>query len=695
MLRCDVTGASAATLILLFLAATNLAAGDILESDRPIPLQDIQVTATATGRLSHDVAQAVTTVDRAVIDRESPQVIPEVLRGGIGTFFQQTTPGQGSAISRGLKGSQILHLVDGMRLNNAFFRSAPNQYLALVDPYAVARTEGIRGTAATLYGADAMGVVIQLLTPESHFSGSDWSIDGSTYAAYEHADRGRILRVESAAGKQGVAISGGVTWQDYDDRRTGSERIRQSGYDSTAADGKLLFDLGDNADMMLSVQYLEQPNTPRVDELIAGFGQDEPSSELFAFRPNQREFYHARLRMTPGYSWLDSIEAHLGRQDITDDRKTRDFGSTITVDESNKSELTGLTVQFASPIDDNTRLTYGVELYQDDVSSGRRQTDSSTSISETVAGRFPDGATMDSAAAYVYAETNPGRAVTVSGGLRYSQFDIKLPRANGGNATLEPDDVSGDLHITWAVNDALRLVSNLGRGFRPPNIFDLGTLGARPGDRFNIANENLDAESVSSIDLGLKLDGSRWRAEVFGFYSDYDDKITSVATGDFTPEGRTIVRSENANELEIYGLEAGARIDLATNIELYGVLNLTRGDETNQDGEENPADRVPPLNGKLGLVYEPNHRLRVESFALFASEQDRLSQRDENDPRIDPEGTSGWATLNLNLDWRPMTSLGLGLRVENLLDKRYREHGSGIDARGRSVGLWLRAGLSR
>lgn len=346
MLRRDVTGTSPALLMLLFLAATNLAAGDRFDSDQPVPLQDMQVTATGTERLSYDVAQAVTTVDREVIDRESPQVIPEVLRGGIGTFFQQTTPGQGSAIIRGLKGSQILHLVDGMRLNNAFFRSAPNQYLALVDPYAVARTEVIRGTAATLYGADAMGGVIQLLTPESQFDGSEWSIESSAYAAYEHADRGRILRAEGAAGRHGFAVSGGVTWQDYDDRRTGSERIDRSGYDSTAADGKLLFDLGDNADVMLSAQYHEQPNTPRVDELIAGFGQDEPSSELFAFRPNQREFYHARLRMTPELSWLDNIEAHLGRQDITDDRKTRNFGSTITIDESNKSERTGLIIQF-------------------------------------------------------------------------------------------------------------------------------------------------------------------------------------------------------------------------------------------------------------------------------------------------------------------------------------------------------------
>jgi outer membrane receptor protein involved in Fe transport len=185
------------------------------------------------------------------------------------------------------------------------------------------------------------------------------------------------------------------------------------------------------------------------------------------------------------------------------------------------------------------------------------------------------------------------------------------------------------------------------------------------------------------------------RGEFFAFYSDYDDKITSVPTGDTTPEGRTIVRSENANQLEIYGIEAGGHFTLTDRWELYGILNYARGDEKSAGGQEDPADRMPPLNGKLGAVYEPNKDIRLDTFVLFADEQDRLSPRDERDPRIDPDGTSGWATLNLNLEWRPRNDLGVGFRVENLLEKGYREHGSGIDARGTSVGLWVQAGVSR
>ena len=61
------------------------------------------------------------------------------------------------------------------------------------------------------------------------------------------------------------------------------------------------------------------------------------------------------------------------------------------------------------------------------------------------------------------------------------------------------------------------------------------------------------------------------------------------------------------------------------------------------------------------------------------------------DPRIDPEGTAGWGTLNVLLRWDASEWLNLGLKLENMGDARYREHGSGIDAPGLNVGIWLDA----
>ena len=158
------------------------------------------------------------------IARQAPEMLAEMLRGVPGAFFQQTTPGQGIPIIRGLKGSQVLHLVDGMRLNNAFFRNAPNQYLGLVDAYATERTEVIRGSAPSLYGADAMGGVVQILTREPGFEGQDWQVNGRLYGSYNSVDSSLIGRAEAATGQENSVLSGGVTYQHHGDRKTAVER---------------------------------------------------------------------------------------------------------------------------------------------------------------------------------------------------------------------------------------------------------------------------------------------------------------------------------------------------------------------------------------------------------------------------------------------------------------------------------------
>ena len=133
------------------------------------PMESIVVTATRIEESLLDVTEAISVIDADEIRRWAPDVVAEMLRGVPGTFFQQTTPGQGIPIIRGLKGSQVLHLVDGMRLNHAIYRSAPNPYLALVDPGVVEMLEVARGPHSVLYGSDAMGGVVQVLTRQPDF----------------------------------------------------------------------------------------------------------------------------------------------------------------------------------------------------------------------------------------------------------------------------------------------------------------------------------------------------------------------------------------------------------------------------------------------------------------------------------------------------------------------------------------------
>lgn len=679
-------------LLLLLLQSPLLAddesSDDLYETDT---LEHVQVTATRTNKRDIDIAAAVTAIDEKAILELAPDVIAEMLRGQPGAFFQQTTPGQGIPIIRGLKGSQVLHLVDSMRLNNAFFRNAPNQYLGLVDSYAASRMEVVRGSQGTLYGADAMGGVLNILTPEPGFDETHWQQETRLYGSYDSVDNGWVLNARTEGGKQGWGFTGGATYQDHSSRTSGSgEKLVPSAYKSKAADLKFVIDSSERSSLMLAAQVMEQPSTPRYDELVPGYGQDEPSSEQYLFKPNRRGFLHARFRYDGQSDWFDQFEAHLARQVITDDRLTQDYGSPVVVTEHNRSTLDGLTLQFNSNFESGISLVWGAEYYTDEVDSNRfRQTEGSDSKTE-VRGRFPDGSSMDSTAVYFSGEWISTDRFNLNAGLRYSWFDIKLPAGeNHDEVNLQPSHLTGDVHAVYQLNPGLKLVANLGHGFRPPNIFDLAALGPRPGNRFNIVNTDLGPETVWSYDLGLKVESDVLEFEVFAFYLDYSDKITSVFTGDTTEDGRFIVRSENRNQVEIYGLEAGLNWAVMDDFRLFAVFNYTHGEEEDDNDLTFPADRIPPFNGQLGLEYFFNDDWRIEPYFMFAGRQDRLSPRDVRDPRINPLGTSSWATLNIILDWQATTALQLGLRLENLADKAYREHASGIDAAGRNIGLWV------
>lgn len=655
-------------------------------------MESVIVTATRTEASIIDIAEAVSVVGAEDVDRKSPDVLAELLRGMPGAFFQQTTPGQGIPIIRGLKGSEVLHLVDGMRLNNAFFRNAPNQYLGLVDAYATERTEVIRGSAPSLYGADAMGGVVEVLTREPTRSKSVWQTNGRFYGTFNSVDNGLIGRLEATTGREGNVVSGGVTYQDHGNRTTGGgDTVVPSGYRVDAADLKWRFNPGEHSELMLSAQYLEQPSTPRVDELVPGYGQDHPGSVQYEFKPNRRDFLHARYRFESRSRWFSRLEAHLARQVITDDRLTQEWGDPTITDESNESQLDGLTLQLNSPWGDTgNELLWGFEFYSDTINSGRVVSNPETGGNEEARGRYPDGSSMDSGAVFASNHWQWSR-LSLNAGLRYSWFDIFMPATEEVEAVrLSPTDFTGDVHLNFELAPGFHLASNIGRGFRPPNIFDLGTLGSRPGNRFNVPNPDLKPESVWSYDLGVKISNERWQFETFGWYSDYRDKISSRFTGETTDEGRLVVTSDNLNQAKLYGIESGLRFYPAAEWEVYAVLNYTHGEES--DGETTvAADRIPPLNGRVGLVYNPSDRLRLEPYLDYAGPQNRLSPRDETDPRINPGGTPGWGTVNVLASWQASPRLELGLRIQNLGDRDYREHGSGIDAPGRNIGFWVNA----
>ena len=94
--------------------------------------------------------------------------------------------------------------------------------------------------------------------------------------------------------------------------------------------------------------------------------------------------------------------------------------------------------------------------------------------------------------------------------------------------------------------------------------------------------------------------------------------------------------------------------------------------------------RIPPLNGQIGLEYRKRHFFVHPEF-LFAQNQSRLAQGDKDDNRIGPNGTSAWNIINLYSGYE-YKFIFMNITVQNILNRDYKTHGSGINGVGRS--LW-------
>ena len=187
-------------------------------------LKDIRLTAaairetvTATARrgavasVEHN-AQLVSIKDEEALRSRPLATLGNALEGVPGVLVQQSAYGQVSPFLRGLTGYQVLNLIDGVRFNNATFRSGPNQYLAFIEPSQAERVEALLGPISAQYGSDALGGAINVLTATPAFanalSGGDVT-DERIGAARRRSDlaaffRGSLIRSYVRAGNDGA-----------------------------------------------------------------------------------------------------------------------------------------------------------------------------------------------------------------------------------------------------------------------------------------------------------------------------------------------------------------------------------------------------------------------------------------------------------------------------------------------------------
>ena len=345
--------------------------------------------------------------------------------------------------------------------------------------------------------------------------------------------------------------------------------------------------------------------------------------------------------------------------------------------------------------------------------------DSSASVADAVdgfeprpkaRGSFSDGSTWSLLGAFARVAgrpyVDPGTAeVVVSGGARLSHVAASADGVPGlGDVRYGSTGAVFDASARVLLGNRLNLYATWAQGARAPNLQEATVLGDT-GSTFELPNGDLRPEHADTLEAGVKLEHPVLAARAAVFTTSVRDAIvreSATYEGGDTYLGKPVVRRVNAPGATYLGAELQLATGRVEGLSLFGDVAYVRGEVDKGVGETVPARRVPPLNGKLGLRWDASE---LGGYAVlqvdWASSQDRLASGDRRDLRIcgdparpgalldDCAGTPGWITVGVRGGIEPRPGLRIGLAVNNLLDARYRVHGSGVDAPGIDARLTL------
>jgi len=674
------TGKILRLLIVLMLVVFSFAWAEETEETE---LDDVVVTAERSPIDWADAARSIDVVTAQQIDERMSRTVPESLRMVSGVLVQRTNQGGGAPFIRGLVGNQVLILVDGIRLNNSTFRGGPNQYLNTIDPFFIDRIEVMRGPGSVLYGSDALGGTINVVTRRRENYAPDFGVNGRLMNRFTTAEREVTTHGDAQmnVGRLfGATFSG--NFRQFGNIDPGGSYAMQGpyGYEEQNFAGNFDFNFGNHWIWQFSAQHVNLDEVPNYD----------PDNPKNVFEPQRRNLYYTRLLAYDLSPYLDTISLtgsyHRqmeGRQKIKADaldEETRDLDIVDTI---------GANLQLETPIGDFVRFVYGGEYYHDAISSERHIHDVNTGDRTEVDPQFTDGSSFTSAAGYLEMRLTPWRWFKLVPGVRYSTFapDAEVDDPELGDVAVDDaiNDFTWAAHALFKPHDHHGIILGASRGFRVPSIDDLTKLGSEDG-RYDIPNSDLGPETMIQYELGYRLSHPRVRGSLFGYYSQIEDLITrKPATYNGQEQiGEDIVnRNENVGEAYIYGGEVGLHGTIVRRYLDGGVIgSYTFG---HNDTDDEPMRRIPPpLYSAYLRAYWPSQHAWFEVASEGAARQDRLSEGDESDSRIGPDGTDRFAVLHLRSGFAAGEHFEINMAVENVTDEPYKFHGSGPWEAGRN-----------
>ncbi len=648
---------------------------------------EVNVTAQRFENQSFHTPQSVSVLSSAYIRQTAPRSTPELLTGTTGVFVQKTNHGGGSPIIRGLMGNQVLLMMDGIRLNNATYRYGPNQYLATIDPLMLERLEVTRGTGSVLYGSDALGGVVQLISKTPTFASGKPTISASGYGKWMSAGMELTGRGEVAISTDNLAFVGGFSAKNFGDLLAGGNLgfQRPSAYQEQAGDAKLLIKTSSSSIFTASYQHVYQYDVP----IYYRITQD--NYLRYSFVPQTRTLGYLRWEKSTSNKWMQAIRVTGSLNRSVEGLSTQRNNATTRSKGKDVVNTWGAIAEVHSQPATFWQIQSGVEYYLDQVSSEASTVTIQTDDQTARRGNFADGSLMQNLAVFTSHVLDFNR-FQLTGGLRFTAVTLQIRDEAINSPTIRPSALVGNLSATYTLHANHHLIFVTNTGFRAPNLDDVSKLGNVEANVFETPNTNLSPEKTMTIEGGYKFRTHRFSGSVMAYRTNLTDQIIrvkSVLGGDTLYQGVRVYTKTNSSRSLLYGGEAEAEVQLISSLVAFGNITYVYG----QDKSRNePMRRLPPLFGRAGLRMEyKGFSGRVEY--IFADKQDRLAGGDQSDVRISSRlvdgATPAWNVVNLYAGYSYRTII-LNLGIQNLFDKAYRTHGSGVDGVGRSLWVALR-----
>lgn len=704
-----------------------------------LSLDAVVVSALRWEQSRRETPQLVRVVKQRDVLLQNPQTAADLLGISGEIYIQKSQLGGGSPMVRGFATNRVLLTVDGIRMNTAIFRSGNLQNVISLDPYATASTELLFGPGSVMYGSDAIAGVLHFhtLTPSLADSGKIHTA-GQAALRYSSANEEKTGHADIQFGGKKWAFLSSATWSDFGDLRMGKNGPddylrptyveRQDGKDVVVTNPdplvqhptaysqlnlmqKVRFQASKHWEFNYGVHYSTTSDYSRYDRLLRPKGSTLRSAE-WQYGPQVWMMHALQATHTATRGLYDALQVRLGYQHFEESRMDRDLNKPTRYVRQEKVDALSGNIDFGKKIDARQRLYYGLEGVLDKVYSSGTDENVVSGSSQPGPSRYPNGSSWTSLGLYATHVYKLTEKWLVQSGLRYNQFGIAATFAHTfypfpfDEVQIQQGSVSGSIGWVYNPDHRTQVSMNLSRGFRMPNIDDLGKVFDSTPGAVVVPNPDLRPEYARNLDVSIAHTvGSVLRFDATAFYTHLDQALVrrpfQFNGQDSLLYNGTLSRVEaiqNAAKAWVWGLQAGAEISLPKGFGISGRVNYQHGEEELDNGTTAPLRHAAPVFGAGHFTWR-GKALQADLYVLFngmvspaglAPEElgkDYLYARNAEGQLYVP----AWHTWNIKLLYPISNAFSLSAGLENIGNVRYRPYSSGITAPGRNLVMSMRA----